>query len=361
MFNAQQTATATIDTAALLHNYQCIKNIAPASKVLAVLKANAYGHGLVQIAKALPQANAFGVARIEEALELRQGGIVQPIVLLEGFFDKQHLPIIAANNLQTVVHNRQQLEALEQADVEDAIQVWLKIDTGMHRLGIEPDECAEFYQRLRQCKVVKDNLRLMSHLACADDLESEQTRHQQQLFEQITAPFSGERTLANSAAICAWPECHYQWVRPGLMLYGIDPRISEGALPIDLQPVMTLHSSLIAIRHIKAGESIGYSAAWQAKQDTCIGVVAIGYGDGYPRHAQNGTPVLINGREVPLVGRVSMDMITVDLGVAAKDKIGDHVELWGKNLNINRVAAHATTIAYELLCNISRRVKIILR
>ncbi|QBY03838.1 alanine racemase [Thalassotalea sp. HSM 43] len=358
MFKLQQTATASIDRDALLHNYQVIQEIAPQSRVLAVLKANAYGHGLVRIAKALPHADAFGVARIDEALELRQGGVVKPIVLLEGFFASEHLPIIAANNLQTIVHNRQQLEALQQAQLQEPIQVWLKVDTGMHRLGIEPQEFAEIYQALQQCPNVQKNIRLMSHLACADDLNNQQTLQQQRLFEQLTGHINCEKTLANSAAICAWPECHYQWVRPGLMLYGIDPRISEQAHQIDLQPVMTLHSSLIAIRHVKAGESIGYGAAWQVEKDTCIGVVAIGYGDGYPRHAANGTPVLVNGREVPLVGRVSMDMITVDLGCNAEDQIGDYVELWGKNLNVNRVAHHATTIAYELLCNISRRVKI---
>ncbi|WP_371186821.1 alanine racemase [Thalassotalea maritima] len=358
MFRAQHTATATIHRQALSHNYQRIKSMAPGSKVLAVLKANAYGHGLVRIAKSLPQADAFGVARIDEALELRQGGVVKPIVLLEGFFELDHLPILAANNLQTIVHNRQQLEALEQAQLTESIKVWLKVDTGMHRLGVEPSEFAEFYQRLKQCSNVQDNILLMSHLGCADDLQMVNTTEQVALFEQLTGHLADEKSLANSAGICAWPHSHYQWVRPGLMLYGIDPLVANHDKTLDLQPVMTLHASLIAKRHIKAGDSVGYGATWQAKQDTCIGVVSIGYGDGYPRHAPTGTPVLVNGRKVSIVGRVSMDMITVDLGADAKDNIGDYVELWGASLNVNEVAKWATTIPYELLCNISKRVKI---
>lgn len=355
---SQLTATVSIDRSALVTNYNAIKSMAPNAKIMAVLKANAYGHGLVRIAKWLPQADAFGVARIDEALELRAGGVVKPIVLLEGFFNEHDIEIIAANNFQTIIHNQEQLVALEQCQINEPIQVWLKIDTGMHRLGINPEQFNDFYQRLQQCPNVQNNIKLMSHLACADDLKSEKTDQQLRLFNQLTSHLSGEKTLANSAALCAWPDTHFQWVRPGLMMYGVSPLEQQQHLSVTLQPVMTLHSSLISVRDINKGDTLGYGATWQAPQNTRIGVVAIGYGDGYPRHAQHGTPVLVNGRKVPLVGRVSMDMITVDLGAQANDKVGDSVELWGKHLSVVEIAESATTIPYELLCNITRRVKI---
>lgn len=354
----QLTATASIDRTALINNFNAIKTLAPNTKVMAVLKANAYGHGLVRIAKWLPQADAFGVARIDEALELRAGGVVKPIVLLEGFFNPGDLEIIAVNNFQTIIHNKEQLLALEKCQLNQPIQVWLKIDTGMHRLGINPEQFDDFYRRLQQCSIVQSNIKFMSHLACADDLNSVKTEQQISLFNKLTEHLPGDKTLANSAGLCALPQTHFQWIRPGLMMYGISPLENHQPLAQPLQPVMTLHSSLISVRDIKEGDTIGYGATWQAPKDTRIGVVAIGYGDGYPRHAQNGTPVLVNGRIVPLVGRVSMDMITVDLGADANDIVGDCVELWGKQLSVTEIAKFSGTIAYELLCNITRRVKI---
>ncbi len=356
----QRTATAAIDINALKRNYQIIKSCAPNANILTVLKANAYGHGLIRIAKSLPFADAFGVARIDEALELRAGGITQPIVLLEGFFDEHDLQIIAVNNFQTIVHSEEQLQSIEHAALESPISVWLKVDTGMHRLGVPPEQFNAFYQRLRDCKNVQANMRLMSHFGCADEYQHPNTNAQLTLFNQLTADKTEQKSFANSAAICSLPNALFDWVRPGLMLYGISP-FEEAAEPEAvkrLDPVMTLYSSIIAIRALRAGESVGYGAAWQSKKDTKIAVVAIGYGDGYPRHAPNGTPVLINGRIVPLIGRVSMDMITVDLGIDANDKVGDYVELWGKKLSVATIAQAAQTIPYELLCNISRRVKI---
>ena len=358
-----KTATAVIDLAALKRNFQFIKTKAPQSKMLAVLKANAYGHGLVRIAQSLSQvalqADAFGVARIDEALVLREAGIDKPIVLLEGFFEKEDLAVISANNLQTVIHNSEQLSTLCAADVAQPIKVWLKIDTGMHRLGIAPNDFQRFYSELKGSNNVDSSIVLMSHLGCADDLENKSTSNQIALFNSITADSNAMKSLANSAGINAWPNSHYQWVRPGLMLYGVSPMQNldvendQGALT----PVMTLQSSLIAVREVQQGEYIGYGGAWQSERQTTIGVVAIGYGDGYPRHAKNGTPVLINKRIVPLIGRVSMDMITVDLGVNANDNIGDIVTLWGDELPVESIAKWATTIPYELLCNVSRRVK----
>lgn len=361
-----RTATALIDCQALIKNLHVIKKLAPQAKMLAVLKANAYGHGLARIAKALlgedEHADAFGVARIDEALALRAAGVVKPIVLLEGFFEADDLTILAVNNFQTIVHNREQLAALTAEDLTlpEPLKVWLKVDTGMHRLGINPDEFDYFYQKLTQCKNVQQELILMSHMACADDKSNPATEQQIALFEQLTNNYKEQRSMANSAGCYAWPQSHYDWLRPGLMLYGVSPMMSDedSAKRIGIEPVMTLQSSLIAIRTIAAGEAVGYGGAWVSSQKTTIGVIAIGYGDGYPRHAENGTPVLINGRKVPLVGRVAMDMITVDLGENPDDKIGDIATLWGKGLPVEDIAEYAGTIPYELLCNITRRVQI---
>ena len=352
-----RTATVHIDLNALVDNYAVIKSTAPESKVLAVLKANGYGHGLVRIAKALPQADAFGVARIEEALELRTAGVIKPIVLLEGVFDDADIAILAANNLQTIVHTKEQLNAILTADIDRSLKVWLKIDTGMHRLGIAPSQFNEFYNALSDSDNVHDDLILMSHFSCADDLNNQTTQQQFVLFEQLTEKLDNPRSIANSAGICGWQQSHCDWIRPGLMLYGVSPLINRTSQTLGLQPVMTLQSSVIAIQQVKKGEMVGYGAAWQCQEDTYIGVIAIGYGDGYPRHAINGTPVWLNGRKVPLAGRVSMDMITVDLGAQCQDKIGDIATLWGAELPVEEVAKYATTIPYELLCNITRRVK----
>lgn len=347
---------AQINLQALQHNLARVRQLAPQSQVLAVLKANAYGHGLVRVAQALSDADAFAVARVDEALALRTGGIVKPIVLLEGFYEAAELPLLLANNLQTVVHNELQLQALEQAALDGQLKVWLKIDSGMHRLGIEPAQFDDFYRRLWQCSAVLPGIRLMSHFCCADEPGSDRTLQQLAVFTALIAGKAEQRSLANSAAILAFPQSHAEWVRPGLMLHGISPFIDQIGSAHHLQPVMRLSSRLIALRKVRAGERVGYGGHWQAACDTTVGVIAVGYGDGYPRHAFNGTPVWLNGREVPLAGRVSMDMITVDLGPNAQDKLGDEAVLWGPELAIERVAACAATIPYELLCNITPRV-----
>ncbi len=354
-----RAVTAQIDLSALTANFQIIKQLAPNSQILAVLKANAYGHGLERIAQAIPQADAFGVARIDEALALRASGVSKPIVLLQGFFCADDVAVIAANNLQTVVHNQQQLEVICQANLARPLKVWLKIDTGMHRLGINPKDFSDFYQRLKQSSNVQDPLVLMSHLASADDRADPANDQQIALFNQLCAATAEQKSLANSAGICAWPDSHLNWLRPGLLLYGVSPMNSAQPLALPIRPVMTLKAHLISVRYLAKDQTVGYGGHWRSDRDTVIGVIAIGYGDGYPRHAQNGTPVLINGRRVPLVGRVSMDMITVDLGIDAVDAIGDLATLWGEGLPVEEVAEHATTIAYELLCNISRRVHVI--
>lgn len=368
------TATAVIDSQALLENCQQIKSFAPNSKILAVLKANAYGHGLERIAKLLDEnnsADAFGVARLDEALLLRAAGIVQPILLLEGVFNPVDLPVVAINDLQLVVHDKKQLDTIINMSAKKLLhkqlKVWLKIDTGMHRLGIEASDFDCFYQRLQNSKNVQTPIVLMSHLACADDQNNQTTTQQLAKFEQLTQHLNEPKSCANSAGICAWQASHYDWLRPGLMLYGVSPLLNadnnqqNNAHALAIKPVMTLQASLIATRQINAGEKVGYGANWQALKKTTIGVIAIGYGDGYPRHAENNTPVLINNRIVPLIGRVAMDMITVDLGIQAEDKLGDIATLWGKGLPVEVIARHATTIPYELLCNIMSRVQIIVR
>jgi len=366
-----KTATATININALVNNFHFIKKRAPQSKVLAVLKANAYGHGLERIAQRLSQpdcqADAFGVARIDEALALRAAGIIKPIVLLEGFFDMNDLELLAVNNFQTIIHNEEQLTAIcsEELSLVRPLKVWLKIDTGMHRLGITPDDFARYYRKLKACSNVDDAIVLMSHLGCADEDNNALTHSQITLFNEITKDLKDERSLANSAGVQAWDASHYDWIRPGLLLYGVSPMKNSclqkrTVMPsFDIRPVMTLQASLIAVRKLAKGEFVGYGAAWQSSEETMIGVIAIGYGDGYPRHAKNGTPVVINGRRVQLVGRVSMDMITIDLGLNCPDKVGDIATLWGEELSVEEVAQWSTTIPYELLCNITRRVQVV--
>lgn len=353
-----KAATAYINTDALTHNIRQLHLQAPNSKLLAVVKANGYGHGLLHVAKSLPDADAFGVARIEEALTLRAGGVVKPILLLEGFYGASDLPIIVTNNIHTVVHSIEQLEALESAELDNQAVVWLKIDTGMHRLGVRPEQLDDFVQRLHACDNVAKPLRYMSHFGCADDLMSNVTNQQINTFLSLTEGCSGERSLAASAGILAWPDSQLEWIRPGIIMYGVSPFIEpdRSAEAFNLQPVMTLTSSLIAVRDVKEGEQVGYGGIWTSERDTKVGVIAIGYGDGYPRTAPNGTPVLVNGRIVPMAGRVSMDMLTVDLGPNAQDKVGDEAVLWGNGLPAEVVAEHIGTIAYELVTKLTSRV-----
>ncbi|EAA8481297.1 alanine racemase, partial [Salmonella enterica subsp. enterica] len=269
----------------------------------------------------LPDADAFGVARLEEALRLRAGGITQPILLLEGFFEADDLPTISAEHLHTAVHNEEQLVALETAELKEPVTVWMKLDTGMHRLGVLPEQAEAFYQRLSQCKNVRQPVNIVSHFARADEPQSGATEKQLDIFNTFCEGKSGQRSIAASGGILLWPQSHFDWARPGIILYGVSP-LEDGTTGADFgcQPVMSLTSSLIAVREHKAGEPVGYGGTWISERDTRLGVVAMGYGDGYPRAAPSGTPVLVNGREVPIVGRVAMDMICVDLGPQAQDK-----------------------------------------
>lgn len=354
-------ACLSISRAALQHNLQRVRELAPGSKILAMVKADAYGHGARLVAETLATADGVGVAILAEALALRAAGIRQPITVLEGVFTAEEMAEAVRHDLTVIVHQEAQLRLLEAVPAATPVDVWLKLDSGMHRLGVDPEHVPAAYRRLRTLPGVR-SVGLMTHFATADEPDSLQTRQQIAVFRSLQRAIEQETgnavpdSLANSAAILAWPEAQGSWVRPGIMLYGGSPFADRSAASLGLRPVMTLQSRLIAVREIKAGEPVGYGATWEAPRDTRIGVVGIGYGDGYPRHAANGTPVLVNGARVPLAGRVSMDMITVDLGNLPA-AVGDPCVLWGEGLAADEVAAHAGTISYELFCKVTARVQ----
>lgn len=324
---------------------------------MAVIKANAYGHGLVSTARALGGADAFGVARLDEALTLRSVGISNVIVLLEGVFTTEQLRVAAENGFEIVVHSFEQLELLESFAGTHAFSVWVKVDTGMNRLGFRVDEFAAAWERLNRVTSIA-KLRLMTHLACAEEEASVEVTQQLERFQRLVEGSSTERSIANSAGLIVWPQARVDWVRPGLMLYGISPVPTLDSAALGLRPAMTLITSLIAVRRVVKGEAVGYGAAWRAERDSLIGIAAIGYGDGYPRNMRAGTPVLINGKEAPVVGRVSMDMTAIDLTDLPSAKVGDLVTLWGRGLPAERIAPFADTIPYELVCGISQRVAV---
>lgn len=346
---------ARIDLRHLQHNFRRVQESAPASRVIAVIKANAYGHGLVRVAQALDAADAFGVVGLEEAITLREAGCDRRIVLLEGLFSADDIVLINAYRLDVVIHHHSQLEMLEQGALTRPLDAWLKIDTGMHRLGFAPADVGAVVERLRALPQLA-TLRLMTHFASADEPDSGATTEQIKRFTETVRDIATEHSLANSAAILAWPDAHADWVRPGIMLYGGSPFAGRDAQSLGLQPVMTLRSGLIAVNAHRKGDAIGYGGSWRCPADMNIGVAAIGYGDGYPRHAPSGMPVLVNGRRAALAGRVSMDMICIDLGAHPDARVGDEVILWGDGLPVDEVAALAGTLSYELLCGVSARV-----
>ena len=350
-------ACVVVSSLAASANLQRVRELAPNSRVMAVLKADAYGHGLARMANALQRADAFGVACLEEAVRLRDDGVELPIVLLEGPFDAAELGSVAQLRLETVVHSDLQLQWLEQATFNQPVKTWLKIDTGMHRLGFAPARVKEISERLQACANVETPLRYMTHLARAHEPQNASAGRQLQTFDKAVADCDGERSIANSAAVVTLPNAHRDWVRPGLMLYGVSPIGDRSAADIGLRPVMCLRSELIAVRQVISGESVGYGADWRAPEPMPVGVVAVGYGDGYPRHAATGTPVLINGVRSQVVGVSSMDMLTVDLRPVANAKVGDPVVLWGAGLPVEEIARHADTAPYELLCGVRVRAR----
>lgn len=361
---------ADIDLDAIRHNYCIAKSMARnEAGCIAIIKADAYGHGAVPVARALSShTDAFGVACIEEALELRAADIATPILLLEGFFECTELPELVNHQLWTVIHTTKQLDELEafakQTGGLQGTPVWVKVDTGMHRLGFQLAEIESVLKRTSSLPGV-GHITFMSHFANADSEHPEQNKVQiervSQLIEDINLRPGSLKTLtyslSNSAGTLAWPTAHQDWLRPGIMLYGSNPLSRPLETTKMLKPAMTLSTELIAIREVPAGESVGYGSTFQCKQPTRIGTVAIGYADGYSRHARNGTPVFLNGRRAYLAGRVSMDMITIDLSNHPDANIGDRVELWGENVPVDEVAKWSNTISYTLLSGLTRRVK----
>jgi alanine racemase len=346
----------TVDAAALRNNLAVVRRFAPSARVIAAVKANGYGHGLVHAARALAGADAFGVARVEEGVALRAASITHPIVVLEGVFAADQLEVAAKHDLQLVVHSFEQIAMLEQYAGGQRFAIWLKVDTGMNRLGFRAEEQEAAHSRLHACAAVGE-MRLLTHLAGAENAGGLETKLQLDRFRALSAPLRLERSIANSAGIIAWPDAHADWVRPGLMLYGASPFAERSAADLGLLPAMTFTTQLIAVRNVAAGEAIGYNGVWRAKRRSRIAVAAVGYGDGYPRSMHAGAPALINGREVPVVGRVSMDMTMLDATDLPDAAVGDEVTLWGKGLPAENVAPFADTIAYELFCRIAQRVE----
>ena len=348
-------ARARIDLQSLQHNFRRVQQAAPDCQVMAILKANAYGHGLLRVAQSLPGAAAFGVVSLDEGITLREAGFDRRIVLLEGLFAADDIALINGYRLDVVVHHVSQLELLEQGTLSRPLDAWIKLDTGMNRLGFDPASAASITARLQAIDNVA-TVRYMTHFACADDPDNAATRVQFERFTAALDGLAGETTLANSAAILAWPDTGGDWVRPGIMLYGASPLAGRPAAALDLRPVMTLSTRLIAVTARRKGDAVGYGGDWVCPEDMSVGVAAIGYGDGYPRHAGNGMPVMLNGRRAALVGRVSMDMISIDLRGQPEANVGDEVILWGEDLPVEEVAAAAGTLSYELLCGVSSRV-----
>lgn len=368
-YQPYRSTRAIINTQALRHNLARVREMAPSSQVMAVIKANGYGHGLTQVAKSLASTDAFAVACVDEAIQLRKAGMKQPIVVLEGFTYPQELAAVLQNDLTCVMNNTHQVEVLcdyiehTSSSFKDVFKIWLKLDTGMHRLGFTEAELFQVYEQLTHRDEIDPKIGIMSHFACSDEennpYNQQQLERYQTVLNRLNPPMA---SMANSAAIIQIPQSHFQWVRAGIMLYGVSPFSEQTGEQLGLKPVMTLKANVVAIKHLEQGAKIGYGSSWECPEKMSVAVVAIGYGDGYPRHAGSGTPVLLNGVETQTLGRVSMDMISIDLRplkqVKKTVRIGDEVTLWGEQLAVEKIAAHADTIGYELLCGVSARVKL---
>ncbi len=349
----------TVSIQALQHNLQKVRDLCPHSKIVAMVKANAYGHGLLPVAKALSHADMLGVALVEEAAVLRAAHIKNAIVVLEGAFSREELLDAIHLKLDLVVHHEQQVALLENTSTSEPLNIWLKINTGMNRLGFNPEHVISIYDRLSNIPYIK-SIKLLTHFASADDKTSSQTEEQIAIFQNICKQLPDfELSMANSAAILNWPQTQVDWVRPGIMLYGCSPCANQSADALGLLPAMTVSAPVMAVHRVRQGDKVGYGGTWQASKETTIAVIAIGYGDGYPRHAQEGTPVLLGSTTGKLVGRVSMDMITVDFGDYPVE-VGAICTLWGKGLPIEEVAEYCNTIPYTLVCQLTSRLKRVL-
>ncbi|RFC36980.1 MAG: alanine racemase [Candidatus Nitrotoga sp. LAW] len=345
---------ARIDLSALEWNLQVARR-ASSARIMAVIKANAYGHGLLRAAEALNAAEGFALLDIRDAICLRDAGFSQTILLLEGFFTPDDLPLVAEYDLACVIHTQQQIDMLEAYPSRGSLEVWFKVGSGMNRLGFAPNKVPAALEKLKAHPAVRD-ITLMTHFAHAD--EATGVAAQLDVFNTL-APYRMARSLANSAALLRYPATHADWVRPGIMLYGASPFAEVSAQQLGLQPVMTLQSRIIAVQELRAGENIGYGGLFRTEAPTRVGVVACGYADGYPRHAPTGTPVLVEGQRTRILGRISMDMLSVDLSALPLADVGSRVTLWGEGLPVEQVAHAAGTISYELLCALTERVPIV--
>jgi alanine racemase len=353
-----RTTVATIHLGALRHNLARLRQLAAPARVMAVVKADAYGHGLERVARALDgEAEAFAVAALGDGLRLRAAGHRQRIVVLSGPDNAHDIAEMQRLQLEAAVHHDAQLQWLAQAaPTRGRLRVWLKIDSGMHRLGFAPERVATVHAQLRAMAGIDPEIGLLTHFSDAEVFDGKQTPAQIARFTEATGRFDGPRSLANSAAVLGWPEARGDWVRTGGLLYGLSVVDGKTGADFGFRPAMTLSTRLIAINLIKRGERIGYNGTWTCPEDMPVGVAAVGYGDGYPRSASAGTPVLVGEQRVPLIGRVSMDLITLDLRTAPVAKIGDRVVLWGAGLPVETIAAQAGTISYDLTCGMTRRV-----
>jgi len=347
------TVRAQINLSALRHNFSIVRQLCPDSRIMAMIKANAYGHGLLPVARTLSEADGLAVARLQEALELRQAGIAQRVQLLGTLLDDEDLRICSAQNIDVTAHDMATVERIARLAADTPLRVWLKLDSGMHRLGLTAEEFPVAEQRLRNRAGVLE-LGHMTHFSSADDPASPATGQQLTQFVSAHATSVAPVSIANSAALISLPQGRADWVRPGIMLYGDNPLATTHSLP--LRPVMSLRARVLALRHIGKGEPVGYSARWRSERGSLIATLGIGYGDGYPRHAPSGTPVWINGRRASLAGTVSMDTISIDVTDCPGVEVGTEAELWGEELAAAEVASHAGTISYELFTGLGSRV-----
>jgi alanine racemase len=352
---------AVIDARALRSNLAVVRARAPGARVMAVVKANAYGHGLVPTALALADADAFAVARLDEGLALRAAGVTANIVLLEGVFASEQLLEAARHGFDIVVHDPVQIELLEQFSGAHRFIVWMKIDTGMNRLGFRPADFPAALKRVQTMQPAALEIRLLTHLARADDRDDRANHEQIAKFNSAIDGLDYATSIANSAGVLSGAGVEADWVRPGLALYGVSPFSDREGTQVGLQPAMSLESTVITIRRVPKGETVGYGGTWRAQRDSTVAIVAAGYGDGLPRNLPSQTPVLIADKRAPIVGRVSMDMIAVDVSALPPVHVGEPVTLWGAGLPVEEIARHAGTIPYELLCGVSQRVPLELR
>lgn len=347
---------ALIDLSALEHNLSVVRRHAPRSRVMAVIKADAYGHGLMRAAEAFKSTDGFAMLELDAAIRLREAGFRQTILLIEGFFSISELALFERYQLSTVIHHSEQLEMLSAYKRPRGLDVFLKINTGMNRLGFAPEQFSSALESLKSNFAVRQ-VTLMTHFACADEPGGEEVTRQLECFNTVTAGCNLSRTLANSAAILRYPETHADWVRPGIMLYGASPFPDTTASELGLRSAMTLSSRIISVQNLRTGDKVGYGHVFCADSPMRVGIVAGGYADGYPRHAPIGTPMLVNGKRTRILGRVSMDMIHVDLSGIESAGVGSPVTIWGGEISVDEVAQSAGTISYEILCSLAPRIR----